>query len=141
MTGVTLGPERAVHSAAGRALLAQLDESAWPELTFPAAASSHGIRGLPQLRRDLDQVRERGGVAVDTQWCTAEITAVAAAIGPAEAELGAAVSLSGPAATMPVEKAVAAVRMAAMDIWYAASGVTRLRGRGPRPITLSPAAR
>jgi len=133
------GRQSAVHSAAGRALLAQLDESAWPELTFPAAASSHGIRGLPQLRRDLDQVRERGGIALDTQWCTAGTTAVAAAIGPAEAELGAAVSLSGPAGTMPVEKAVAAVRMAAMDIWYAASGVTRLRGRGPRPITQPPA--
>lgn len=134
----TGGRQPAVHSAAGRALLAQLDESAWPELAFPPAASSHGVRGVSQLRRELDQVRERGGVAIDVRWCTAGVTAVAAAIGPVEAELCAAVSLSGSAGTMPVDHAVAAVRIAAMDIWYAASGVTRLRGRATPQIS-SPA--
>ena len=133
------GRQPVVHSAAGRALLAQLDESAWPDLTFPAAATSHGVRSRVQLQRELDQVRDRGGVAVDVQRCTAGITAVAAPVGPAEADLRAAVSLSGPADAMPIDKAVAAVRMAAMDIWYAASGVTRLRGRGPRSVPQPPA--
>lgn len=128
------GRQPAVHSAAGRALLAQLDESSWPELTFPPAATSYGVRGLTQLRRELDRVRERGGVAIDIQSCTAGITVVAAPIGPAEAELSAAVSLCGPSETMPTDKAAAAVRMVAMDIWYAASGVTRLRGHASHAV-------
>ena len=132
------GRQPAVHSAAGRALLAQLDESEWPDLSFPPAATSYGVRGLTQLRRELDQVRERGGIAIDVQSCTAGITAVAAPIGPVDAELCAAVSLCGPAGTMPTDKAIAAVRMAAMDIWYAASGVTRLRGRAVPPVSSLP---
>ena len=120
----------AVHSAAGHALLAQLDESEWPELTFPPPATSHGIGTPQQLRRELDRVLDRSGVAIDVQGCAAGVTAVAAPIGPSENNLRAALSLCGPAGSMPVEKAVAAVRIAAMDIWYAASGVTRLR----RPV-------
>lgn len=122
----------AVHSAAGRALLAQMAEPEWPELNFSPPATSYGIRTRTHLNRDLDCVRDRGGVAIDRQGCTAGITAVAAPIGPSESNLRAALSLCGPADTMPAEKAVAAVRMAAMDIWSAASGVIRLRGRSLR---------
>ncbi|SMD27291.1 IclR family transcriptional regulator [Kibdelosporangium aridum] len=122
----------AVHSAAGRALLAQSEE--WPELAFPSPATAYGIRTRTQLSRDLERVRDRGGVAVDDQGCTVGIAAVAAPIGPSESNLRAALSLCGPADAMPTDKAVAAVRMAAMDIWYAASGVTRLRGRPVRLI-------
>jgi DNA-binding IclR family transcriptional regulator len=134
----------AVHSAAGRALLAQLDESEWPELAFPPPATSGGIRTPLQLRRELDRVLDRGGVAVDLQGSAAGVTAVAAPIGPSESNLRAALSLCGPSGSIPVEKAVAAVRLAAMDIWYAASGVTRLRRpaltRSALPRDAAPAA-
>ncbi|MGC7101793.1 IclR family transcriptional regulator [Amycolatopsis lurida] len=122
----------AVHSAAGLALLAQLD--GWPELTFPPPATPYGIRTRTQLSRELERVRDRGGVAIDRQGCSAGITAVAAPVGPSEGDFQAALSLSGPDGEMPTAKAVDAVRMAAMDIWYAATGMARLRGRPLRAV-------
>ncbi|SDG70752.1 transcriptional regulator, IclR family [Lentzea fradiae] len=124
----------AVHSAAGRALLAQLDDADWPDLTYPAPATPGGVRTETDLRREIDRVRDHDGVAVDAEGCSAGVIAVAAAIGPAEDGLSAALSLCGPAAAVPVDRAVAAVRRAATDIWYAAAGVTRLRGRPTRPV-------
>ncbi|MFD4985206.1 IclR family transcriptional regulator [Streptomyces sp. NPDC058374] len=127
----------AVHAAAGRALLAELDQSEQPDLDFPAPATPYGISTPRQLRQELDRVRDRGGVAVDTQGCTAGITAVAAPIGPSESRIRAAVSLCGPSDAMPLQSAIDAVRITAMDIWYAASGMSRLRARSrpaPRPL-------
>jgi len=118
-----------VHSAAGRALLAQLDEAQWPTLTYPSPVTAGGVTSPAQLRDDIALVRARGGVAVDAQYCCAGVTAAAAAIGPPEGGLRAALSLCGPAENLPVDKAVAAVRRAAQDIWFAASGVTHRYGR------------
>ncbi|MBB2914371.1 DNA-binding IclR family transcriptional regulator [Streptosporangium becharense] len=122
----------AVHSAAGRAILAQLDEAQWPELAFPPAATVYGSHTMAQLRRDLERVRDRGGVALDVQGCSAGVTAVAAAIGPPAGNLRAALSLCGPAETTPTQEAGDTVRIAAMDIWYAASGVARRPTRPAR---------
>ncbi|PRX99748.1 IclR family transcriptional regulator [Allonocardiopsis opalescens] len=122
----------AVHAAAGRALLARLDAAERPALEFPPPATPYGIRTPAHLDRELQRIRDRSGVAIDVQSCTAGITAVAAPIGPSESGLRAALSLCGPTDTMPTDKAVAVVRTAAMDIWYAASGLTRPRGRPHR---------
>ena len=108
----------AVHAAAGLALLAQLDEDDWP-------VSSD----RESLRHEVERIRERGGVALDLEGCSAGVTAVAAPVGPCEGGLSAALSLCGPSSSVPVDRAVAAVRRAAAHIWYAASGVTRLHGR------------
>lgn len=126
----------AVHSAAGRALLAQLTEADWPALDFSPPATAYGIRSLGELRRDLDRVRDRGGVAVDVQGCCAGVTVVAAPVGPPGSGTRAALSLCGPAESMPTQEAGDAVRIAAMDIWYAASGMPR-RSRRLRPVPSS----
>ncbi|MBB5781559.1 IclR family transcriptional regulator [Nonomuraea jabiensis] len=131
------GRQPAVHSAAGRAILAQLAEAEWPDLTFPPPATAYGVHTLTQLRRDLGRVRDRGGVAHDVQGCTAGITAVAASIGPSGSDLRAALSLCGPAETMPAQEAGDAVRIAAMDIWYAASGLARRPGRAARVAAIT----
>jgi DNA-binding IclR family transcriptional regulator len=125
------GRQPAVHSAAGRAVLAQLAESEWPDLAFPPPATVYGVHTLAQLRRDLERVRDRGGVAVDVQSCAAGITAVAAPIGPPDGGPRAALSLCGPARRLSIQEAGEAVRIAAMDIWYAASGLTRRPARVP----------
>ncbi|MEU8820610.1 IclR family transcriptional regulator [Actinoplanes sp. NPDC048796] len=121
----------AVHSAAGRALLAQLDHADWPALSFPRSATPGGVRDRADLEHNLRVVRDRGGVAVDLGSCSAGVTAVAASVGPAEGGLRVALSLCGPSAAVPVENAVRAVRRTARDIWYAAAGVTR---RPPYPL-------
>jgi DNA-binding IclR family transcriptional regulator len=128
----------ATHSAAGRAILARLPESEWPELAVTPPATVYGIRTLAQLRRDLERVRDRGGVAVDVQGCSAGITAVAAPIGPSGGKLRAALSLCGPAEAMPAQESGDAVRIAAMDIWYAASGMARRPARSAaHPVAAS----
>lgn len=131
------GRQPAVHSAAGRAILAHLTEAEWPDLTFPPPATVYGVHTRTQLRRDLERVRDRGGIALDVQGCTAGITAVAASIGPSGSGLRAALSLCGPAETMPAQEAGDAVRIAAMDIWYAASGLARRPGRAARAATIT----
>jgi DNA-binding IclR family transcriptional regulator len=130
----------AVHSAAGRALLAQLTESDWPTLAFAPPATVYGIRTLRDLRRDLDRVRDRGGIAVDFQGCGAGITVVAAPVGPAGSNVRTALSLCGPADAVPTQEAGEAVRLAAMDIWYAASGMPS-RNRRPGGVAAAPLRR
>jgi DNA-binding IclR family transcriptional regulator len=121
-----------VLSAAGRALLAQLEEAHWPALTYPHAAT--GDTSTPeQLREDVQEIRGCDGVAIDAERCSLGVTAVAAPIGPPEGGLRAALSLCGPADAVPVDKAVAAVRRTAHDIWYAASGLAHRYGRPTRP--------
>lgn len=128
----------AVHTAAGRALLAQLDRTEWSALEVPAALTSSGIRSAGQLIRELHRVTERGGVAVDVQGSAAGTTVVAAAVGPPASSTRlasrphAAVSLCGPVDEVQVDRAVAAVRGAAIDIWAAASGVVRFQPRSRR---------
>jgi len=124
----------AVHSAAGRVLLAPLSETDWPALDFPPPATVYGLHTLRDLRHDLVRVRERGGVAIDFQGCGAGVSVVAAPVGPPESGVRAALSLCGPADTMPAQDAGEAVRMAAMDIWYAASGMPRRHRRPPRRV-------
>ncbi|MFI7154382.1 IclR family transcriptional regulator [Nonomuraea sp. NPDC050022] len=135
------GRQAAVHSAAGRAVLAQLTEAEWPELAFPPPATVYGVHSLAQLRRDLERVRDRGGVAIDIQGCSAGMTAVAAAIGPSGSDLRAALSLCGPAGTMSAQEAGDTVRITAMDIWYATSGMARRPGRSARVATITHAVR
>jgi DNA-binding IclR family transcriptional regulator len=113
----------AVHCAAGRALLARLDESAWPGLAVTPPPTARGICGPTALRRELYRVRDRGGVSIDNEACIPGTTAVAAPVGPPGAELNAALTLCGPVAAVQTDKAAAAVRAAAMNIWQVSAGV------------------
>jgi len=124
----------AVHSAAGRALLAQADQAHWPAPPYPRAVSSGAVSTLAELRDDLRRIQARGGVAVDVGRITAGLTAVAAPIGPPEGGLRAALSLCGPVGVLPVDKAVSAVRRAAQDIWYTATGANHRYGRPILPL-------
>ncbi|WP_198653497.1 IclR family transcriptional regulator [Actinocorallia populi] len=122
----------AVHTAAGRALLAQLEEAEWPEPLFPPSPASHGLHTRTRLRRALDAVRDRGGVAIDAGGCAADTTVVAAPIGPPEGDLRTALSLCGPTGAVQMKQASDTVRIAAMDLWYASSGFNFPRRRTPR---------
>ncbi|WP_166908734.1 IclR family transcriptional regulator [Mycobacterium sp. DL440] len=112
------------QSAPGRALLAQIDESAWPELRY-AVTSPYGIRNRTELDRNLDKVRARGGVAVDAEGCELGVTVVAAAIGVSEGGNRFTLSLCGPARSTRVEPVIATVRSASWAIWHALSDVPR----------------
>lgn len=116
--GWSVGARQAVAlTAPGRALLAGLDPRRWPDLSFHPAPTCYSVRSSRQLARELGTVRERGGVAVDSQGCVLGVTVVAAAIGGVGESAPAAVSLSGPAGSVSIENATAAVRNAAGDIW------------------------
>jgi DNA-binding IclR family transcriptional regulator len=119
----------AVHCAAGRALLARLDESSWTGLALPPPPTVRGICGPAALRRELYRVRDRGGVAVDNEGCVPGTIAVAAPVGPPGAGLNAALTLCGPVAAVQLDKAGAAVHAAAMNIWQVSAGVPRRRGQ------------
>lgn len=125
----------AVHTAAGRALLAELDPADWPALEIPTPSTRFGIRSGAQLVRELHAVRARDGVAVDVQGSCPGSTAVAVPVGPPGLPTRTALSLSGPADAVRVDRAVSLLRAAAADVWCAASGVARLRPR-PRPAAV-----
>ncbi|OBB12914.1 transcriptional regulator [Mycolicibacterium setense] len=112
----------AEQSAAGRALLAQIDESDWPTLRY-AVTSPYGIRNRSELERNIATVRARGGIAVDAEGCEPGITVVASAIGVSETGNRFALSLCGPAKSTRVEPVAAAVRSASWAIWHALSEV------------------
>ncbi|MEV0668812.1 IclR family transcriptional regulator [Mycobacterium sp. NPDC050441] len=112
------------QSAAGRALLAQIDESAWPELRY-GVTSPYGIRNRAELDRSLATVRARGGVAVDAEGCELGVTVVAAPIGVGEGGSRFALSLCGPARSTRVEPVVAAVHSASWAIFHSLSDVPR----------------
>lgn len=119
------------QSAAGRALLAQLDESDWPELRY-AVTSPYGIRNRAELDRNLATVRARGGVAVDAEGCELGVTVVAAPIGVSEGGNRFALSLCGPARTTRVEPVAAAVHSASWAICHSLSNVPRNGARQVR---------
>ncbi|CDO31717.1 IclR family transcriptional regulator [Mycolicibacterium porcinum] len=119
------------QSAAGRALLTQLDESDWPELRY-AVTSPYGIRNRAELDRNLATVRARGGVAVDAEGCELGVTVVAAPIGVSEGGNRFALSLCGPARTTRVEPVAAAVHSAAWAICHSLSSVPRNGARQVR---------
>ncbi|OBJ91353.1 transcriptional regulator [Mycolicibacterium conceptionense] len=112
------------QSAAGRALLAQMDESAWPELRY-AVSSPYGVRNRAELGRHLTAVRARGGVAVDVEGCEPGVTVVAAPISLNEGGNRFALSLCGPAKSTRIEPVAAAVHSAAWAICHSVSDVPR----------------
>ncbi|OFB45746.1 transcriptional regulator [Mycolicibacterium sp. (ex Dasyatis americana)] len=110
--------------AAGRALLAQMDEATWPELRY-AVTSPYGIRNRAELDRKLTTVRARGGVAVDVEGGEPGVTVVAAPITLSEEDNRFALSLCGPARSTRVEPVVAAVHSASWAISHSLSDVPR----------------
>lgn len=122
----------ATITAAGRALLATLSPDQWPELCFEDAPTCYSIHTRSQLVRDLDRVRNRGGIAVDSQGTALGVTVVAAPIATDDDEGRFALSVCGPTRTLGLESAITEVRGAAATIWRVASGVPSMR---PRPVT------
>lgn len=119
------------QSAPGRALLAQMDESAWPELRY-AVTSPYGVRNRAELDRSLAAVRARGGVAVDAEGCERGVTVVAAPISASEGGNQFAVSLCGPARSTRIEPVAAAVHSASWAICHSLSDVPRNGARQSR---------
>ncbi|MEV5647364.1 IclR family transcriptional regulator [Nocardia sp. NPDC052254] len=118
-------------TAAGHALLAAMDPQQWPELPFGCAPTCYSVRTRRQLERELDKVRDRSGVAVDSQGCELGVTVVAAALDVDVDRGRVAVSLCGPTRTIDTDAVVTQVRRAAFDIWRLAVGAPRM---GPRPM-------
>lgn len=125
----------AVHSAPGRALLAWLDPEDRPqEISVPS--SPRGIHTTAQLERELARVRGAGGLSIDAQLGIPGVTVVSVPIGPEGVGARMALSVSGPSELVRVERVASALRTTAMDIWYAATGVSRL----PRRVKATPRA-
>jgi DNA-binding IclR family transcriptional regulator len=124
--------QRAELAAPGRALLAALAVEEWPDLTFDTAPTCYSVRNRAQLDRDLQRVRDRGGVAVDAQGCALGVTVVAAPVDVHDDRGPVALSLSGPTKSVRTDALIAAVRTGAADIWYGVSGVPRMRTRSLR---------
>jgi DNA-binding IclR family transcriptional regulator len=124
----------AVHTAAGRAVLAAMPAEGRPPLEVAVPPTPFGIRTVAQLQREFARIAERGGIAVDAQGCVAGITVVAAVVGPDAADTRTALALSGPCDAVRVEKVAGLVRTAAMDIWCAANGIARLPNRPVRQV-------
>ncbi|MEU6751236.1 IclR family transcriptional regulator [Spirillospora sp. NPDC046719] len=115
------------HTAPGRALLARLDpaERPAPDLSVPPTAYS--LRTHAQYERELYKVSDHG-VAVDMQGLVLGIASVATVVGPS-GRSPAALSLTGPAASLRTGDLVAHLRIAAADIWDAVTGVPRVGAR------------
>lgn len=116
-------------TAAGHALLASMDAQSWPELSFAGAPTCYSVRTRRQLERELDKVRDRSGVAVDSQGCALGVTVVAAALDVDVDRGRVAVSLCGPTQTIKTAAVVSEVRRAANEIWRAAVGAPRISAR------------
>lgn len=123
-------------SAPGHALLATMEQDDWPELTFTDPPTCYSVRSRAQLVRELLRVRDRGGVAVDSQGCALGVTVVAAAIDVYDDGGPIALSLCGPTKSIRTDAAISAVRSAAADVWYAVSGAPRLRSRAMKPTAI-----
>lgn len=117
------------RTAAGRALLATMQRDEWPPLDFGAAATPYSVHSVTQLDRDLERIRDRGGIAVDAQGCALGVTVVAAPIGTDDDGKRFALSLCGPTRIVRTETAIAEIRSAAAEVWRAAVGVPPLRSR------------
>lgn len=119
------------HTAAGHALLATIPVDDWPALSFASAPTCYSIRSRSHLQRELQRVRDRGGVAVDAQGCTLGVTAVAAGI-DVEGFGHTALSLSGPADAVRTANLIAAVRNGAAEIRDRSATAPRRSGRPGR---------
>ncbi|MGW5381253.1 IclR family transcriptional regulator [Nocardia sp. NPDC003963] len=116
------------RTAAGRALLAAVPRTDWPEIVFGAVPTCYTVRSAVQLDRDLARTRDRGGVAVDAQGCALGVTVVAAPIATgAGGHL--ALSLCGPTNSARIETMIADIRHAATAVRRQASGIPPLRVR------------
>ncbi|MEU1525415.1 IclR family transcriptional regulator [Nocardia rhamnosiphila] len=122
------------RTAAGRALLAAIPRSDWPEIDFGAVPTCYTVRSAVQLDRDLARTGDRGGVAVDAQGCALGVTVVAAPIAAGEGGHFA-LSLCGPTKSIRPEVTIADIRRAAAAVWRQASGIPpmRLRAAEARP--------
>jgi DNA-binding IclR family transcriptional regulator len=120
-------------SAPGHALLAAIPLDDWPDLTFDTATTCYSVKSQAHLARELERVRDRGGIAVDSQGCALGVTVVAANVDVHDDRGPIALSLCGPTKSVRTDAAIAAVRSAAADIWYAVSGVPRVRSRAAAP--------
>ena len=127
------GRQRAELTAPGLALLGAIAPEDWPELTFQAPPTCYSVRSRAHLERELQRVRDRGGVAVDAQGCALGITVVAAAVDVHDDRGPVALSLCGPTKSVRTDALVAAVRTGAADVWYAVSGMPRMRNRSVCP--------
>lgn len=116
-------------TAPGLALLVAMPPDEWPQLTFESVVTTSSVRSRAHLMRELQRVRDRGGIAVDSQGCALGVTVVAARIDVRNGTGPVALSLCGPTNSVQVEAMVAAVRSGAMEIWYALSGIPRMRNR------------
>ncbi|WP_338889112.1 IclR family transcriptional regulator [Rhodococcus sovatensis] len=126
--GWNVGARQPVEQAAGgRALLAATAFEDWPPLDFSVVPTCYSVRTRAHLERELNKVRDRGGIAVDVQGCALGVTAVAAPIDVDRGKI--ALSVCGPTRSLDTDSVVAIVRTAAVDIYRAASGVPALRRR------------
>lgn len=119
-------------TAAGHALLAAMDPEQWPELPFAIAPTCYSVRTRRQLERELEKVRDRSGVAVDSQGCALGVTVVAAALDIDVDRGRMAVSLCGPTRSITTTAVVSEVRLAANEIRRAASASRRIEPRAVR---------
>lgn len=126
------------QSASGWALLAAIDAEEWPNLSFSPASTRYGIRSMLELHRELEYVRARGGVAVDSQRNFPGVTVVAAPVGVDEFGDLVVLSLCGPASRVRTDAVAAAVRDAAVAIWRSTAGMPRSRSLLLRPVRASP---
>jgi DNA-binding IclR family transcriptional regulator len=101
----------------GKVLLAH----ARPEVVdavFAAGLDPHTaatVTDPDRLRAELDRVRA-GGVAVDREECTPGMVCVAAPVLGPDGSCRAALSITGPAATLPLDRLAPTVRTAALGI-------------------------
>ena len=116
-------------TAPGRALLATLAPEHWPELHFDYAPTRYSIQSHSQLLRDLDRIRDRGGVAVDAQGTHRGVTVVAAPVTSVDDEGRFALSVCGPTRALDLSAAITEVRTAAATVWRVANGLPPLRSR------------
>ncbi len=124
----------AQHTAAGRALLAHLDQAKRPDLDLSTPPTAYSVRSHTQLERKLQKIRDYG-IAVDTQGLASDVASVATAIGP-PGQSPAALALTGPTDLVKPNQLTAHVRLAAADIWDGATGIrvgARHRPSRPRP--------
>ncbi|WP_297620380.1 IclR family transcriptional regulator [Nocardia sp.] len=112
-------------TAPGHSLLVTMPPNVWPEVGYATTPTCYSVRSRRELDRELQRVRDRGGIAVDAQGAALGVTVVAAPIGAEGESARVALSLCGPTKSMRVEAAVTAVRSAAVDIRYAVSGMPR----------------
>ncbi len=95
----------------GKVLLCGLDDAALDAVLGKLATyTPHTITGRPQLRDELDRVREQGyAVAIDE--LEVGLTAVAAPIRNAHGDVVASMSVSGPSFRLPEERVAEVIRL------------------------------